>query len=480
MQDALLFRFRLIIPAFFRNFVTMSKDKQTIIPQQYFAVIAVLAAIMMGVLDGTIMNVALPTLSQEFNVSPSDSIWVVNAYQLVVTMMLLGFAAIGDVFGYRRVFLAGVGTFIVASTLCACSTSFEMLVAARVLQGIGGACTMSINTALLRLIFPPGRLGRVMAANAVIVAVTAASGPALGGAILSIGHWSWIFLINIPLGLAALVLGWKLLPHNPPHKNKQQLDGQSVVLNAVFFGLLIYTIEQMAHDGFSTLLILQGIITVIVGITYIRRQLKLPMPILPVDLFRIPIFAMSVGCSIACFTSQMLALVSLPFFMQHSLGLSVAQTGLMMTPWPLATTLTAPIAGRLIERVHPGFLGAMGMGIFSIGLWLLATLGNISGVGELAWRMAICGIGIGLFQTPNNVTITTSAPIQRSGGASGMLGTARVLGQTLGTAMVAVLFHLMGNQDGGEVVCLWTALGLAATAGVVSMLRVKEHSPIQK
>lgn len=339
---------------------------------------------------------------------------------------------------------------------------------------------MSINTALLRLIFPPGRLGRIMAANAVIVAVTAASGPALGGAILSIGHWSWIFLINIPLGLAALVLGWKLLPHNPPHKNKQQLDGQSVVLNAVFFGLLIYTIEQMAHDGFSTLLILQGIITVIVGITYIRRQLKLPMPILPVDLFRIPIFAMSVGCSIACFTSQMLALVSLPFFMQHSLGLSVAQTGLMMTPWPLATTLTAPIAGRLIERVHPGFLGAMGMGIFSIGLWLLATLGNISGVGELAWRMAICGIGIGLFQTPNNVTITTSAPIQRSGGASGMLGTARVLGQTLGTAMVAVLFHLMGNQDGGEVVCLWTALGLAATAGVVSMLRVKEHSPIQK
>ena len=458
----------------------MSKNLNIEVTRPYLAVIAVLAAIMMGVLDGTVMNVALPTLSKEFNVTPSDIIWVVNAYQLVVTMMLLGFAAIGDVFGYKKVFLCGVSIFVTASALCAMSKSFEMMVASRILQGIGGACTMSINTALLRIIFPPARLGRVMAANAVIVAVTAASGPALGGAILSIGHWSWIFLMNIPLGLAALIIGWKLLPHNPPQKTKQKLDGQSVVMNAVFFGLLIYTIEGMAHDGFSTLLLLQAVVTVIVGVLYIRRQLQIPMPILPVDLFRIPIFSLSIGCSIACFTAQMLALVSLPFFMQHSLGMGVAATGLLMTPWPLATTLTAPIAGRMIERVHPGLLGALGMSIFALGLFLLATVGQVSAPMELGWRMAVCGIGIGLFQTPNNVTITTSAPIQRSGGASGMLGTARVLGQTLGTAMVAVLFHLMGNQGGGEVVCLWTALGLAATAGVVSLCRVKEHSPVQK
>ncbi len=458
----------------------MSKEKNLNNTHPYLAVIAVLAAIMMGVLDGTVMNVALPTLSEEFHVTPSNIIWVVNAYQLVVTMMLLGFAAIGDVFGYKRVFLCGVSIFVTASALCAMSRSFEMMVAARVLQGIGGACTMSINTALLRIIFPPNRLGRVMAANAVIVAVTAASGPALGGAILSIGHWSWIFLMNIPLGLAAFFIGWKLLPYNPPSKTVRKLDGQSVVLNAVFFGLLIYTIEQIAHDGFSTLLMLQAVVAVIVGVVYVRRQLQLPMPILPVDLFRIPIFAMSVGCSIACFTAQMMALVSLPFFMQHSLGFSVAETGLLLTPWPLATTLTAPMAGRLIERVHPGLLGGVGMSVFALGLFLLATAGSISGIWDLAWRMAVCGIGIGLFQTPNNVTITTSAPLQRSGGASGMLGTARVLGQTLGTALVAVLFHLVGSQGSGEVVCLWTALGLALTAGVVSLLRVKEHSPTQR
>ena len=457
----------------------MSIEKNSITPHSYWAVIAVLAAIMMGVLDGTIMNVALPTLSKEFGVTPSDSIWVVNAYQLVLTMLLLGFAAIGDVFGYRRVFLFGVSVFVTASALCAVSTSFEMMVASRVLQGIGGACTMSINTALLRLIFPSDRLGRVMAANAVIVAVTAASGPAIGGAILSVGHWSWIFLMNIPLGLLALTIGWKLLPHNPPSKTPRTLDGGSVVLNAVFFGLLIYTIEQMSHNGFSTLLILQAVVTVLVGVVYVRRQLQIPMPILPVDLFRIPIFSLSIGCSITCFTAQMLALVSLPFFMQHSLGLSVAETGLLMTPWPLATTLTAPLAGRLIERVHPGILGGIGMCIFTVGLLTLASLGQGISLWNMAWRMAVCGIGIGLFQTPNNVTITTSAPINRSGGASGMLGTARVLGQTLGTALVAVFLHIMTAPGEGGKVCLWVAVFLAAAAGIVSLIRVKEHSPIQ-
>ncbi|MBR4923736.1 MAG: MFS transporter [Bacteroidaceae bacterium] len=449
------------------------------IPRQYLAVVAVLAAIMMGVLDGTVMNVALPTLSKEFDVSASNIIWVVNAYQLVVTMMLLGFAAIGDVFGYKRVFLCGVSIFVTASALCAMSRSFEMMVFARVLQGMGGACTMSINIALLRLIFPPHRLGRVMAANAVIVAVTAASGPTLGGAILSIGHWSWIFLLNIPLGLLALVLGWKLLPHNPPTKEPKRLDGQSIVMNAVFFGLLIYTVEGIAHDGISTLLVLQGVITVIVGVMYIRRQLQIPMPILPVDLFRIPIFSMSIGCSIACFTAQMMALVSLPFFMQHTLSMSVAETGLMLTPWPLATTLTAPLAGRLIEKVHPGILGAIGMMVFTLGLLLLSVVGKGVGLADLAWRMAVCGVGIGLFQTPNNVTITTSAPIRRSGGASGMLGTARVLGQTLGTAIVAIVFHLVSSPN-SEKTCFYVAITFAATAAIVSFLRIKETSPLSK
>ena len=442
--------------------------------RKYLAVVAVLAAIMMGVLDGTVMNVALPTLSREFGVSASEVIWVTNAYQLVVTMMLLGFAAMGDVYGYRRVFLAGVSVFVCASVACACARSFPMLVAARVFQGLGAACTMSINTALLRLIFPPKRLGRVMAANAVIVAVTAASGPTLGGAILSVGHWSWIFLLNIPLGLTAFVLGWKLLPYNPKSA-KQRLDKTSVIGNALTFGLLILTIEGLAHRENRTLLLGQAILLLVVGTLYIRRQRHIATPILPVDLFRIPLFALSVGCSITCFTAQMLALVSLPFFMQNTLGLTAVETGLMITPWPLASTLAAPLAGRLMERMHPGVLGGIGMAVFCVGMILLGCLPPDAAKWDLAWRMAVCGVGIGLFQTPNNVTITTSAPLHRSGGASGMLGTARVLGQTLGTALVAILF---GMTDGSSRACLALAACFALSASIVSCLRIKHRREV--
>lgn len=456
----------------------MSKEKKTFIPRQYLAVTAVLAAIMMGVLDGTIMNVALPTLSKEFEVSASNVIWVVNAYQLVVTMMLLSFAAMGDIYGYRRIFLIGVSTFVVASIACASSTSFEMLVISRIFQGIGAACTMSINTALLRLIFPPGKLGRVMACNAVIVAVTAASGPTLGGAILSIGHWSWIFLLNVPLGLAALLIGWKLLPYNPETEVKHRLDKISVLGNALTFGLLIYTIEGLAHQENRSFIYFQIILLIIIGTFYIRRQLKITTPILPVDLFRIPIFSLSIADSIACFTAQMLALVSLPFFMQNELGFNTVQTGMLLTPWPLATSLTAPLAGRLIERMHPGILGGIGMGIFSIGLGTLCLIPEQPDIWDIIWRMALCGMGIGFFQTPNNVTITTSAPLHRSGGASGMLGTARVLGQTLGTALVAILFQVIA-EDHCSQACLLLAIAFATTSGIVSCLRIKENAPLQ-
>lgn len=439
-------------------------------PRQYVAVVAVLAAIMMGVLDGTVMNIALPTLSETFGVSASEVVWVVNSYQLVVTMMLLGFAAMGDVFGYRRIFLCGVSIFVLASLGCACAGSFRALVAWRFVQGLGVACTMSINTALLRLIFPPSRLGRVMGANAVIVAVTAASGPTIGGAILAVGHWSWIFLLNVPFGLAALLIGWRLLPANPPSPLPRRLDFISVLGNALTFGLLIYTVESVAHGNVKWIL-WQLAALVVIGAFYLRRQLRIPTPILPVDLFRIPMFSLSVGCSISCFMAQMLALVSVPFFLQHSLGLTAVQAGLLITPWPLATSIIAPLAGRLVERIHPGTLGAIGMGVFSSGLLLLWLLPSSPSAFSIGWRMALCGMGIGLFQTPNNVTLTTAAPLHRSGGASGMLGTARLLGQTLGTALVSLLFLWVPASIAPRA-CLLCGVFLALSAGIVSLIRL--------
>ena len=210
----------------------------------------------------------------------------------------------------------------------------------------------------------------------------------------------------------------------------------------------------------------------VIGYFFIRRQLGLPVPLLPVDLLRIPLFSLSICTSICSFCAQMLALVSLPFFMQSVLGRSEVETGLLLTPWPLATMVMAPLAGYLIERVHAGLLGAVGLAVMAAGLLALALLPAAPSDMDIIWRMMLCGAGFGLFQSPNNHTIITAAPRQRSGGASGMLGTARLLGQSIGAAMVALMFNLF--TDHATHVALLFAAVLAAVAAAISGLRMTQ------
>lgn len=457
----------------------MNKEKIAFIPKQYFAVIAVLLAIMMSVLDGTIMNIALPTLAHDFDINPSTAIWIVNAYQLVITITLLSFASLGDIYGYRRIFLIGISIFVASSTACALSDSFWMLTVFRIIQGFGASCLMSVNTALIRLIYPPQVLGRGMGINAMIVAVSAAAGPSIAGSILSLGSWHWLFVINIPLGLAALIVGHRLLPQNPPSEVKHKFDRIGAIANALTFGLLIYTLDGFAHSENRRLLGLQIVLLLIIGTVFIRRQLKQTAPILPVDLLRIPLFSLSIGTSLSSFTAQMLAMVSLPFFLQNILHYNAVEIGLLLTPWPLATILAAPVAGRLVERVQAGLLGGIGMAVFAAGLLSLYLLPDKPTAWNIIWKMALCGIGFGIFQTPNNVSIVSSAPTERSGAASGMLGTARLMGQTLGTTLVALLFHLFAVGQRSKM-CLLMAIFFAIAAGIVSSIRVAHVSPAGK
>lgn len=226
-------------------------------------------------------------------------------------------------------------------------------------------------------------------------------------------------------------------------------------------------------------MVIAGILAfVTIGFFFVHRQLRQRFPLFPVDLMRIPIFSLSVGTSICSFIAQMLAMTSLPFFFQNTLGRSAVETGLLLTPWPLATMIMAPIAGRLVEKVHPGILGGIGMGIFSTGMFLLAILPAEPTNAEIIWRLCICGAGFGMFQTPNNSTLISSAPTDRSGGASGMLGTARLLGQTIGTTLVAMLFNLVPNNS--TQVCLYLGGAFAIIAGIVSCLRISQPAPLKK
>jgi len=426
----------------------------------------------MSVLDGTLMNVALPSLTKEFDVEPNTAIWLINSYQMVIMMFLLVFATFGDIIGYRKIFLSGVVVFTVASALCALSQNFAMLVCSRILQGLGAACVMSVNTALVRLIYPPEVLGRGMSINAMAVAVSSAAGPSIAGLILSTLSWHWLFAINIPLGIISFWIGYRMLPRSSNAK-KRTVGFLDCIGNVLTFGLMIYALEGFAHHESRAIVSIAFVAFLVIGYFYLRSQLNTSAPLLPVDLLKIPIFARSIMTSVSSFMAQMLAMVSLPFFFQDAMHFTPVEIGVLLTPWPIATMVTAPLAGRLVERYHPGILGAVGMCVFSVGLFSLYFLSEDSTIVDIFWRVMICGAGFGLFQTPNNLTIMSSAPMERSGGASGMLGIARLCGQTVGTTAVAIVFAIIPHTDGARL-CLLLAALMALVAGTASISRVTQ------
>ncbi|WP_434662050.1 MFS transporter [Paraburkholderia sp. A3BS-1L] len=440
-------------------------------PQRYYAILVVALGITLAVLDGAIANVALPTIAHHLNASPASSIWIVNSYQLSVTISLLPLASLGDRIGYRRVYLWGMALFTLASLGCALATSLPELAIARTVQGFGGAGIMSVNTALVRMIYPRAQLGRGIAINAMVVAIASAVGPTLASGVLAIASWPWLFAINVPIGIAALVLGLRALPVNERHPAPYDL--LSAVLNALVFGLLIFAVDGLGHGERRAWVALEFAGALVIGWFFVRRQLTQPAPLLPVDLLANPVFALSIGTSICSFCAQMLAFVALPFLLQETFGFSQVQTGLLMTPWPLVIIGAAPLAGVLSDRYPAGMLGGVGLALFALGLLSLASLATLHAqptIVEISWRMALCGAGFGIFQSPNNRQILSAAPRERSGGASGMLGTARLTGQTLGAALVALIFGIAPQH--GPTVALYVATAFAAIAAVVSVLRL--------
>lgn len=443
--------------------------------RKYIAVIALQIVLVMTVLDVTVVNVALPILAEKFAISNSAAVWIVTCYQLVITMLLLPVSSIGDLHSYKRTFLTGVVIFTLSSALCAASQNFIMLVIARSLQGIGAACVMGVNIALVRLIYPREILGRGMALNAMCIAIATAAGPTIAGAILSVASWHWLFLINVPLGIAAFIIGWKLLPQNPHVDNKPRFDRVSAVENMVVFGLIFFALGNFSRKGDVITSIVLFTIGMVTGIFYVRRQFGREQPLLPVDLFHNSMYTMSIVTSVSSFIAQNVAMIALPFLYLNNYHFSAITTGLLMTPWPLATMVVSPIAARYVEKHNPGATAAVGMLVFIAGVILLLFTGSNPAEWNIAWRMAICGVGFGLFQTPNNIVMVMATPVHRSGGAGGVQSTARLVGQTLGATLVSSIFALLLSEMAAVKTCLYLAAGFAACAGFFSYTRTLGH-----
>lgn len=444
----------------------------------------IIPGILVTVLDGTIVNLALPDITRELHATAAQSIWVINAYQIAIIALLLPLATLGDVVGYRRVYMVGMALFTAASVACTFADSLTTLALARGLQGVGAAGIMGVNAALVRLTYPRALLGRGIALNSMVVAGGTVAGPSIAAAVLSVASWPWLFAINLPIGVFCLLLGRSALPHNLSRADSHGISWLDVGLNILMFTLVVLGLDGLGvrHEGPGDggqavpvwLAATELMLGIAIGIFYVRRQLKQPLPLFPVDLLKIPVFALSMGTSIGAFCAQMLAYVGLPFLLLDSYGRTHLEAGLLLTAWPVGIAITALVAGRLIGRMSGGVLGGTGLGLMALGLALLALLPAQPSNADIVWRMLICGMGFGLFQSPNNHIILTSAPAHRAGGAGGMLGTARLTGQIMGAVLLAMIFGVFDPHDGkGPLIALWLAAGFAAVAGTFSALRIK-------
>jgi DHA2 family multidrug resistance protein-like MFS transporter len=282
-----------------------------------------------------------------------------------------------------------------------------------------------------------------------------------------------LFAVNIPFGVIAVFIGLKTLPRPP--RATHAFDFLGAVLAASCLGLFIIGIGSAAHRTSPGLVAIELIAAIVLGGLLMRRQADHPAPMLPIDLFRRPLFALSAATSVCSFSVQGLAFVSLPFYFEDILLRTQVETGFFMTPWPLVVAIMAPIGGRLSDRYPAGILGSIGLALLCVGMVLLATLPPSPSVINIVWRMALCGCGFGFFQTPNLRTLMSSAPPGRSGSASGIVATARLTGQTIGAALAALCFALAGRD--GATVALALGAGFAALGSVMSVLRLAVGPP---
>lgn len=436
---------------------------------RFQAMLSLMLAVSMATLDTAIANTALPTFAEALNTTAADSIWIVNAYQLTMVAAVLPFAALGEIAGQRRVCLVGMVVFTLASAACGFAWSLSSLVVFRGLQGLGGAAMMAVNGAMIRFIAPPERLGAALGTNAMVVGSCFVIGPTVTSLVLAVAPWPWLFLFKLPICVLALYVGWKSLPSTALASHR--FDGLASVLCALLFGSFVLALGEASHAAPWPRVTIESTVAAVCLAWLLRRQAGHPAPMLAIDLFRRPLFALSSLTGICAFATQGFAFVALPFLFQHRLGRSAVEIGLLITPWPVVVALLAPIAGRLSDRYPAGLLGGIGLAVLASGMMLMATMPPAPSDWDIVWRMVWCGIGFGFFQSPNLNALMSSAPPHRSGGASGILATSRLTGQATGTALVAACFLL--SPERGDIAAMWLGAAFSCVGCVASFARLR-------
>ena len=432
-------------------------------PRRQVAILALSLGTSMLVIDNAIATIALPSISRALDISAAHTVVVVTVYQVAMLMALLPFSALGDRIGHRRLYQGGQLVFLLASVGSALATNLPMLLATRCLQALGVAAAMSVGSALMRATYPSSMLGRGIALNGLIVAVAASAAPTLGGLILSVSSWRWIFAAAVPFAVLSLVMGHVFLPD--PKANSSRFDMTGAALCAAMFGLLMTGLSLVLRGDavVGSWLIALGIP---VAVVVVRRELRSARPILPVDLLGRLTFALPAATLLFAFCGSLSFTIALPFRLSAA-GVSAGTIGLLLAVWPVAMMMATPVAGLLADKGPKGLAGALGMIIASIGLVTAGFLPADSGFWTLAIPMALIGAGMGVFMSPTSHLIVGAAPRDRAASAGALVSSTRFVGQALGAALAsAFLATTFGTGTGPAFV----SAGLAGTAAAFSLI----------
>jgi len=443
-----------------------NKDDGLPTPRRWWAIAAISFGTSLLVLDGAIANVALPTIARDLGVTNGAVTNVVTIYQLVLVMVLLPFASVGDKIGHRRLYQYGQVLFMIASGLCLVASDFTFLLVLRALQALGAGMALSVSAAMLRQIYPSSKLGTGMGINSVIVASSSAVAPTLGGYIVGHLSWQWVFVAAAPLAVVSLLLGRSLPDPEPQDKPAEWVSG---LWSAGTMLLVIGGIQVATHDnlGIGLVLTLAGILSMV---QLVRRERARTAPVVPVDLLAKPVLGLSALAAITCFISAGSLMLSMPFRLEEAMGYAPQEVGLLLLPFPLTMLVVAPAAGWMSDRIAPTKLGVTGMAIAIVGLLFLAALPDTARPFDIAWRLSLSALGFGLFFAPNSRLLIGRAPRNRAAAAGGLLSTSRLLGQTMAAVVVGIL--LAGGMGMGPTPLL-VACALAVVAALCSMARFR-------
>lgn len=433
--------------------------------RRWWAVLSITLGTILTTISGSMINIALPILSRDLHVTDSAAVLVVTVYQLILMMTLLPFSALGDRLGHRAVYQYGQVIFVVATLLSFFAQSLPFLLLVRAFQAIGAAGAMSVSAALIRQVYPAARLGRGLSLNTVMAAGFATLAPTVGGMILAVARWPWLFAALVPFGVISIIAGRKALPD--PMIHESPFDVAGAVLCAATFGFAVIGLESGLHGDspvISAALVLLGLG---IGVIFVRRELGQARPMLPVDLLEQRDIALPAIALFAGYLSSMIIMLVLPFTLQQGYGFSPAAAGAVLAPWPLITMFVAPAAGTLSDRYPAGLLGGIGMVIGIAGLLSLALLPAAPSHFDLVWRILVCGFGFGMFYSPNARQIVAAAPVTRTAAAGALTTTIRGAAQTLGATAVAAL---LASGLGIGPAAAYIAAGLAGIAGLCCFL----------